>query len=287
VSDPADPASVTMEGRRKFRREGEEQRRRDLIEATLDCVAERGLQGATVRAIALRAGVTAGLIRHYFPGKEELLQAAYATIMGRMTEQAKTALATVGQEPHRRLAAFVEASLVPPVIDARVFSQWASFIGRASSDPALALAHRAGYLGFRNEVEALVAEVLAGSERTATKAELRRYAIAINAIIDGLWIEGCMAADMFENRELAEIGIGSVEALLGLHLRESTEEGQATPSPVLPPPWGVRTSPPSTLSGPSGHPPHRSERQRQAGDATATSSPGDPMKQLGKKRSRP
>src|SRR5688572_23018899 len=135
-----------MEGRRKFRREGEERRRQDLIEATLDCVAEHGLQGATVRAIALRAGVTAGLIRHYFPGKEDLLQAAYATIMGRMTEQAKTALATVAQEPRRRLSAFVAASLLPPVIDARVFSQWASFIGRAGSDPALAAAHRAGYL---------------------------------------------------------------------------------------------------------------------------------------------
>ena len=209
-----------MEGRRKFRREGEERRRQDLIEATLDCVAERGLQGATVRAIALRAGVTAGLIRHYFPGKEELLQAAYATIMGRMTEQAKTALATVAPDPRQRLSAFVAASLQPPVIDARVFSQWASFIGRASSDPALATAHRAGYLGFRDEVEALVAEVLVAAGRTAAKPELRRYAIAINAIIDGLWIEGCLAGDFFETRELAEIGIGSVEEMLGLRLRE-------------------------------------------------------------------
>ena len=214
-----------MQGRRKFRREGEERRRQDLIEATLDCVAERGLQGATVRAIALRAGVTAGLIRHYFPGKEELLQAAYATIMGRMTEQSKTALAAAARDPRRRLSAFVEASLLPPVIDARVFSQWANFIGRASSDPALAVAHRAGYLGFRDEVEALVAEVLVAAGRTAAKSELRRYAIAINAIIDGLWIEGCLAGDVFETRELADIGIGSVEDMLGLRLRE----------PVLPP----------------------------------------------------
>lgn len=215
------PESVagTTAGRRKFRREGEERRRQDLIAATLDCVAEHGLQGATVRAIAQRAGVTAGLIRHYFPGKEELLQAAYATIMGRMTEMAKTALATVEQEPRRRLAAFVEASLVPPVIDPRTFSLWANFIGRASSDPALGVAHRAGYLGFRDEVETLVDEVLAGADRWAGKTELRRHAIAINAIIDGLWVEGCLDGDMFESGELAEIGISSVEAMLGLRLR--------------------------------------------------------------------
>lgn len=211
---------MMVAGRRKFRREGEERRRQDLIEATLDCVAEHGLQGATVRAIALRAGVTAGLIRHYFPGKEELLQAAYATIMGRMTELAKTALATVEQEPRQRLAAFVEASLVPPVIDIRTFSIWASFIGRAGSDPALGAAHRAGYLGFRDEVEALVAEVFSGVGRLPSAGELRRHAIAINAIIDGLWVEGCLAGDMFGNGELAEIGIGSVEAMLGLRLRQ-------------------------------------------------------------------
>lgn len=211
---------MTVSSRRKFRREGEGRRRQDLIEATLDCVAEKGLQGATVRAIALRAGVTGGLIRHYFPGKEDLLQAAYATIVGRMTEQAKAALAMEGAGPRRRLAAFVAANLGPPVVDTRVFSLWAGFIGRAHSDPALSVAHREGYLGFRNEVEALVAEVLEAEGRVAGKAELRRHAIAINGIIDGLWIEGCLASDIFEPGELADIGIATVEAQLGLNLRE-------------------------------------------------------------------
>lgn len=205
--------------RRKFRREGEERRRHDLIEATLDCVADSGLEGATVRAIALRAGVTAGLIRHYFPGKEDLLQAAYATIVKRMTEQAMAALDSNEASPRRRLAAFVEANLGPPVIDARIFSLWAGFIGRVHADPSLAATHREGYLGFRDEVEALVAELFAELGRTPQIGELRRYAIAINAIVDGLWLEGCMAGDMFSPGELAAIGVGSVEALLGTKLR--------------------------------------------------------------------
>lgn len=216
-----------MAERRKFRREGEERRRQDLIEATLDCVAERGLEGATVRAIALRAGVTAGLIRHYFPGKEELLQAAYETVMTRMTEQAKAALAAPGLGPGARLAAFVEANLAPPVVDARVFSLWAVFIGRAHADPALAAVHREGYLGFRDEVEALVAETLAARGRVAREGELRGHAIAINAIIDGLWIEGCMAGDLFDGRELADIGIAAVEALLGAPLAREAKGSRA------------------------------------------------------------
>ncbi|WP_198174187.1 TetR/AcrR family transcriptional regulator [Mesorhizobium xinjiangense] len=214
---------MTEGGRRKFRREGEERRRQDLIEATLDCVAEHGLEGATVRAIALRAGVTAGLIRHYFPGKEDLLQAAYATIVKRMTEQAKAALVMEDSSPHRRLAAFVAANLAAPIIDVRIFSLWAGFIGRVHADPDLAATHREGYLGFRDEVEALVAEVLAADGRTATQSELRRHAIAINAVIDGLWIEGCMAGEMFGAGELAHTGLEAVEALLGVELQSEGE----------------------------------------------------------------
>ncbi|QAZ43319.1 TetR family transcriptional regulator C-terminal domain-containing protein [Mesorhizobium sp. Pch-S] len=216
MPDTANPAAMNVPSRRKFRREGEERRRQDLIQATLDSVAERGLQGATLRTIALRAGVTAGLIRHYFPGKEELLQEAYTTLVGRMTEQAKAALVMDGASPRQRLAAFVAANLGAPIIDARVFSLWATFIGRASADPALAHAHREGYLAFRNEVEAVVAEVLAAERHKADASQLRHHAIAINAIIDGLWIEGCLAGEMFSPGELAAIGIRAVEAELGL-----------------------------------------------------------------------
>ena len=212
---------MTASARRKFRREGEERRRQDLIDATLDCVAEHGLEGATVRAIALRAGVTAGLIRHYFPGKEDLLQAAYAALVGRMTEQAKAALIVEGATPRRRLAAFVSANLDVPIVDARTFSLWASFTGRANSEQALASAHREGYLEFREQVEALVAEVLAAAGRAADPALLRAHAIAINAVIDGLWIEGCLAGEMFAPGELQQIGVRTVEAQLGLGRDES------------------------------------------------------------------
>ena len=63
-----------------------------------------------------------------------------------------------------------------------------------------------------------MAEVLAAGGRAASKAELRGHAIAINAVLDGLWIEGSMAGDDFAPGELVEIGIGAVEKLLGVEL---------------------------------------------------------------------
>ena len=78
--------------RRTFQRAGEAERRKDLIAATLDSISEHGLEGATVRDIAARAGVTGGLIRHYFSGKDEMVQAAYRDMLAGMTGTALSAL---------------------------------------------------------------------------------------------------------------------------------------------------------------------------------------------------
>ena len=51
--------------------------------------------------------MTAGLIRHYFQSKEELIRAAYRALMDGMIEFGADAVRTVGAAPEARLAAFV------------------------------------------------------------------------------------------------------------------------------------------------------------------------------------
>lgn len=204
--------------RKTFRREGEDKRREDLIAATLDCVAERGLAGATVREIALRADVTPGLIRYYFPTKDDLIGAAYRAVMNGMTVQASDALTNAPDDPRSRLYAFVTANLGQPIMDPRNLSLWSGFIALVHADPAMAAAHRDGYLGFRDELEILIREALISVGKNAAANVTRRHAIAINAIIDGLWLEGCLAGDIFAEGELAETGITAIEAVLGISL---------------------------------------------------------------------
>ncbi|NVP54914.1 TetR family transcriptional regulator C-terminal domain-containing protein [Mycoplana rhizolycopersici] len=198
--------------RRTFHRAPEGERRHDLIEATLDCIAESGLQGATVRQIAIRAGVTAGLIRHYFASKEHILQEAYRVVIARLTEKAER----VTGDPEERLRSFIVINLTEPVANSRSLSLWASFISRVSVDPQLAAIHREGYLGFRNALESLLADFLQAKGQEADPARCRALAIAINGLLDGLWLEGCLAGELFEERELVSIALTSIEALIGL-----------------------------------------------------------------------
>lgn len=53
------------------------QRRRELVEATWQVIARRGLSGATMREIAQEAGYANGALKPYFPTKADLLEATY------------------------------------------------------------------------------------------------------------------------------------------------------------------------------------------------------------------
>lgn len=200
--------------RKPYRRESEDKRREALVQATLALVAEGGARNATVRAIAQRAGVTAGLIRHYFQTKEQLVAAAYHHLMERMTEDSTAVLKAAPVDPHARLAAFVAAALKPPVVDPEALVLWATFLQETHRDPAMRAIHAQTYLSFRDRLQALIADLPGNRD----EVQLRRLAIACNAVIDGLWMEGCALPEAFAAGELVTLGVRSVGAILGVDL---------------------------------------------------------------------
>ncbi|MCB1389762.1 MAG: TetR family transcriptional regulator C-terminal domain-containing protein [Rhodobacteraceae bacterium] len=207
-----------MTARRPFQRVGEETRRAALIEATLDLIAEGGPQAATVRAIALRAGVTPGLIRHYFATKEDLVAAAHETLMTGLTEASLARLDDLPDDPLSRLAGFIANAVSPPVTDPRAVSLWAASMQLVARDAAMRKVHAATYLGFRDRLESMIAAALAAVGRADEDA--RSLAIAGNALLDGLWIEAGALPDHFRQGEMKSIAIKAFSRLLALTLAE-------------------------------------------------------------------
>lgn len=204
--------------RRSWQRAPEEARRADLIRATIDCVADGGIAAATVRAVAARAGVSNGLIRHHFATKEALVQAAYRALIDDMTGAAEGA--AEGTTPATRLARFIAANCRPPVLDARKLSAWAGFIGPVRSDPAMAAIHAAGYLRFCAALDALIADLFA-EENRRDGANIPRHARQIAALIDGLWLEGCLAPELSTGDDLARLALDAAGRILATDLCES------------------------------------------------------------------
>lgn len=201
--------------RRKFRREGEERRRDQLIAAALDLIAESGTDGATVRAIAARAGVTQGLIRHYFSSKEDLTRAAYDTLMSKMTEASMASLLSRPPSPEAELAAFVVTTLSPQLTGQREFGLWSGFIRMVLRDAEMAEIHEANYLAYRDELQTLIAALPGAGDDPEMH---RRLAIACNGLLDGLWLEGSVYPHGFREGELVDSALAAVGKIVGVDL---------------------------------------------------------------------
>lgn len=79
-----------------------------ILDAALRLFAEHGYDRTSVRMIAELAGVSAGLLYHYLPGKEALLRALFEATMEDVRES--FALAAAEPTPEERLAMLVRAA---------------------------------------------------------------------------------------------------------------------------------------------------------------------------------
>lgn len=169
--------------RQAFTRESADSRRAALIDATAACLAEQGLAGTNVRAICQRAGVSAGLLRHYFAGIDDLIAATYEATSEQMDTIFAAAVAGVASDPRGRLLAYLGASFRPPVTDPQLLGAWTAFWALARSDPLMAAIHSESYAGYRTRL----ATLLEACGCSAMKAE--RLAVMLTAMVDGLWLE--------------------------------------------------------------------------------------------------
>ena len=54
-----------------------DQRRKDIVDVTWQLIVEGGIEAATMREIATRAGFANGALKHYFSGKDAIVEGAY------------------------------------------------------------------------------------------------------------------------------------------------------------------------------------------------------------------
>lgn len=171
-------------------------------------LAREGVAGASVRAIALEAGVSPGLVGHYFAAIELLYAAAYELAEARVAAAQDRALERAGNDPRARLEAFVTASLAPPIADADLLGTWIAFWSLNRTSTEIARRHDAQNAGFRARLEALLGEC------RLPEADRRRTAIAVTALVDGLWLELCLSPQAFAPGEAADIARTSLAALI-------------------------------------------------------------------------
>lgn len=189
-------------------REAADVRRQSLVDATASCLAERGAAGTSVRAICARAGVSPGLLRHYFDGIDALIAETYRMIVGRVSATLAEATEAAGPDPRARLIAFITASFRPPISDASLLATWVAFWSLVKTDPMIAAIHAETYRDYREQLEALL------TDQGVPARQAGPVAIALTALVDGLWLERSLDPTTFSPTEASAMAIRWLDTLL-------------------------------------------------------------------------
>ncbi|GAA2427167.1 TetR/AcrR family transcriptional regulator [Actinomadura vinacea] len=133
-------------------------RRRQIAQAVFDLISERGMEGATLRDAAQRAGVSMGAVQRCFSTKEQMVAFVMEYMNQRITERVQaqipdTADPAAAMTTLEHTLAATLALDPPSQAETRV---WLAFTAQAAIDPALATVQRNQYTGLADLIALLI-----------------------------------------------------------------------------------------------------------------------------------
>lgn len=158
------------------------ERRELLADALMQLAAARGLQEVSLRHVAAQAGVSTGMVQHYFRTKDEMMTFALGMVMDRIRERSQAELAPA---PPRELVRGLLLQVLPLDETRRLENHVVlAFLAYAAVKPSIASGVR--------EAAAQMRTFLAGQLRAAGPAggmDPERAAAGLLALVDGLGLQ--------------------------------------------------------------------------------------------------
>jgi TetR/AcrR family transcriptional repressor of bet genes len=171
-------------------------RRKQLIDATLESIGEVGYGATTVQSIARRAGVSAGIIAHYFGNKLGLLE---ATMLELLQQLKVDLLSRLPDEPtpQDRIAAIIATNFSKTQTDSLSAKTWLAFWSSAMHEPAFA------------RLQQINKSRLHSNLRVSFKAlghpDPHLAATSLAALIDGLWLRGALTQEGIDAQQCIKV----------------------------------------------------------------------------------
>jgi TetR/AcrR family transcriptional repressor of bet genes len=161
-------------------------REQQLINATLESVAQYGLQKTTIITISRIAGLSSGIISHYFGGKQGLIEATVKHLLEQLKLAVLERVNDNSLTADQRLEIIVEANFTSLQRSMPATKTWLSFWAQSMHDPGLArLQHINSKRLYSNLLfsfrQILVKDLaIIASQQTA-------------AMIDGFWLQSALS----------------------------------------------------------------------------------------------
>ncbi len=213
--------------RNAVRRAGaDDDRRRQLIEATIDTMADLGFAATSLAHIARRAGVSPGLVAHYFDDKEGLLEATLRAMSARLT-RASTRRLAAARDPRARIQAVIDSVLAPEEFDRRTCSVWLAFWGEVIHSRRLKRIQHV-------YEQRLLSNLRHALRRLMHPGHAAASALSIAALIDGLWLKATLSAPQgIDSATARGIVAAYTDSLIAAHAAPSNPSSPMSQTTVI------------------------------------------------------
>ena len=177
-------------------------RRQDLMKGTIKSIATIGYHNSTVQTICEAAGLSRGLIGHYFKGKDDLLLEAFRHQTAEADEDTKQAIRAVGTDPVQRLLAATSVTFMRSATSREHALVWLAFCGVVPWNDSMGELHAKLYRRYRSWIQRMMEQ--AAAER-GIEIDAKRAALTYAQMIDGFWMGWIMDNDAYSLDEATEI----------------------------------------------------------------------------------
>lgn len=161
-------------------------RRQQLIDATMKCIARKGMGSVTLADVAGEAGLSQGIVNLHFESKDNLLKETLRSLAGEYREKFDRALRKSKPHAADKLRAIMELDLGPSICNQRKLAVWFAFWGEVKSRPT--------YRRMCDQWDQLYEEVVAGlCDELIADGDYRNInattvAYGLSSMINGLWL---------------------------------------------------------------------------------------------------
>ncbi len=164
-------------------------RKPQLVQATMTVIDRVGLHAASISLISKEAGVSTGIINHYFGGKHGLLEETMREILRQLSETITGRLRELPADAHKqRINAIIDGNFVGFQAENKVAKTWLAFWSYSMHDQHLKRLQRV------NE-RRLLSHLLIELKALFAKEQAEVVAHGIASLIDGIWLRGTLNPD--------------------------------------------------------------------------------------------
>jgi len=163
-------------------------RKQQLIDAALVVIAEHGFHSATISLISKKAGLSSGIISHYFGDKQGLVEAAMRYLLEKLKLQGSFS------SHLERLDAIIESNFSGEQQESSATNTWLNFWALSLHNKGL---HRLQRINHKR----LESNLIYSFANLIPREHAKDAALSTAAMIDGFWLRNALEGEKQNNKE--------------------------------------------------------------------------------------